>query len=93
MSSMHRDDSGWIVAAFVLADRDGGCGAVRVVTAAENWRAAARKLRELGYKKVDSRPGEVALQDEESQLALRTPGAVYERPWSAPGQWVRIDAG
>lgn len=91
LASMRKDESGLIVAAFVLAGRAGECDARRVVTAAESWREAVKRIRGLGYKEVDARPGKSAPQADESRLALQNPGAVYERPWTGPGPWTRVD--
>jgi hypothetical protein len=90
LSGMHHHDSGLVVAGVVVADRAGGCDPVYVVTAAENWSAATKRLRAAGYKRIDSRPGRMKLGLADVTIAVQKPGSVFERPRSADGPWQDI---
>ncbi|GKQ37916.1 hypothetical protein [Streptomyces sp. A012304] len=76
------------VAIAVLDDGSGACDPNdEVLVAAPNWTAAARLMRERGYRRVHTSAGRMKPSPDAVALALGTPGVVYRRKWATGEEW------
>jgi dTDP-4-amino-4,6-dideoxygalactose transaminase len=76
------------VAIAVLDDGSGACDPNdEVLVAAPTWAAAARLMRERGYRHVPRRADRMKPSPDAVALAVGTPGVVYRRTWATGEEW------
>jgi hypothetical protein len=81
------------VAIAVLDDGSGDCDPNdEVLVAAPTWAAAARLMREQGYRHVPRQPDRMKPAPDAVTLAVSTPGVVYRRKWAVGDAWQPIAA-
>ncbi|MEV5429504.1 hypothetical protein [Streptomyces sp. NPDC052701] len=96
---MRNDMTGFVrpgalgVALAVLDDGSGDCDPNdEVLVAAPTWVAAARLMRERGYRRVPRRAGRLKPAPDAVALATSTPGVVYRRKWASGDAWQPVPA-
>ncbi len=80
-------EQGLVVAMFRLPPRDDTCDSDEVCVAASSWSDAVHLVRAAGYKRIDRRPGDMAISEHDVRRATAHVGQVLRRPFSGDQDW------